>query len=58
MGAAHPEVLLQLSNTESLLKDAETGQRGYLYTGDPRYLAPYDLAVTQIGYRDQDAWRN
>ena len=42
------EVLLQLSNTESLLKDAETGQRGYLYTGDPQYLAPYNLAVNQI----------
>ena len=42
------EVLLQLSNTESLLKDAETGQRGYLYTGVPRYLAPYDLAVKQV----------
>jgi hypothetical protein len=23
--------------------DAETGQRGYLLTGDPRYLEPYDL---------------
>ena len=28
----------------SRLKDAETGQRGYLITGDPRYLAPYLLA--------------
>jgi PAS domain S-box-containing protein len=42
------KVLLQLSDTESLLKDAETGQRGYLYTGEPRYLAPYNLAVSQI----------
>ncbi|HEY1730392.1 MAG TPA: CHASE3 domain-containing protein [Terriglobales bacterium] len=42
------EVLLQLSDTESLLKDAETGQRGYLYTGDPQYLTPYTLAVSQI----------
>jgi len=41
-------VLFQLSETESLLKDAETGQRGYLYTGEPRYLAPYDLAAGQI----------
>ncbi len=29
--------------------DAETGQRGYLLTGDPRYLEPYDLAVSDIG---------
>ncbi len=42
------DVLLQVSNTESLLKDAETGQRGYLYTGEPRYLEPYTLAVNQI----------
>jgi PAS domain S-box-containing protein len=42
------EVLLQLSNTESLLKDAETGQRGFLYTGEPAYLAPYELAVKQV----------
>ena len=31
--------------------DAETGSRGYLLTGDPRYLQPYDTAVTQIGQR-------
>ena len=42
------QVLLQLSQTESLLKDAETGQRGYLYTGEARYLAPYKLALGQI----------
>ena len=42
------QVLFELSQTESLLKDAETGQRGYLYTGDPKYLAPYNLAVVQI----------
>ncbi len=41
-------VLFAISQTESLLKDAETGQRGYLYTGNPQYLAPYDLAVSQI----------
>ncbi|MBI2772054.1 MAG: CHASE3 domain-containing protein [Burkholderiales bacterium] len=28
--------------------DAETGQRGYLLTGDPRYLEPYDSAVADI----------
>ena len=28
--------------------DAETGSRGYLLTGDPRYLEPYDAAVAQI----------
>src|SRR5271167_131469 len=41
-------VLQELRNTESVVKDAETGQRGYLYTGKLDYLAPYDLAVAQI----------
>jgi signal transduction histidine kinase len=29
--------------------DAETGQRGYLLTGDEKYLAPYAEAASQIG---------
>src|SRR5688572_4086254 len=29
--------------------DAETGSRGYLLTGDPRYLEPYNAAVNEIG---------
>jgi len=42
------QVLYDLSQTESLLKDAETGQRGYLYTGDPKYLTPYTQALSKI----------
>ena len=34
--------------------DAETGQRGYLLTGDERYLKPYDKALMSIE-RDLDA---
>jgi PAS domain S-box-containing protein len=30
------------------LTDAETGQRGYLLTGDPGYLADYDTALPKI----------
>jgi len=41
-------VQLELTTVESLLKDAETGQRGYLYTGEPKYLEPYNVAVQQI----------
>jgi PAS domain S-box-containing protein len=41
-------VVQELRNTDSLLTDAETGQRGYLYTGKIDYLAPYTLATTQI----------
>ena len=39
------DVLYELSQTESLLKDSETGQRGYLYTGDLKYLTPYNSAI-------------
>jgi PAS domain S-box-containing protein len=41
-------VVQEVRNTDSLLKDAETGQRGYLYTGKIDYLAPYNLAAAQI----------
>jgi PAS domain S-box-containing protein len=41
-------VLFELEKAESLLKDAETGQRGYLYTGDAKYLGPYEQARNQI----------
>ncbi len=33
-----------LGDTLSLLKDAETGQRGFLLTGNEAYLAPYERA--------------
>jgi PAS domain S-box-containing protein len=42
------QVLIAISQTQSLIEDAETGQRGYLYTTEPRYLAPYNLALTQL----------
>src|SRR5215203_1063114 len=37
--------------------DAETGSRGYLLTGDPRYLEPYNAAVAEIG-QQLDALRS
>ena len=45
------QVEVALEEAESTLKDAETGQRGYLLTGDTNYLAPYDRAKTEIGHR-------
>jgi PAS domain S-box-containing protein len=42
------QVLLELSQTELLLENAEAGQRGFLYTGRPEYLFPYDLAVSRV----------
>ncbi len=32
----------------STVRDAETGQRGYLLTGKSEYLAPHDVAVTRL----------
>lgn len=42
------QVQLQISEVESLLKDAETGQRGFLYTGDDQYLGPYNQALAKV----------
>jgi CheY-like chemotaxis protein/CHASE3 domain sensor protein len=42
------EVLAQLNNLLSTLKDAETGQRGYLLTGDESYLEPYLTAKSAL----------
>ena len=38
----------ELEATLSTIKDAETGQRGYLLTGDPGYLDPYNRAVAAV----------
>ena len=42
------QVLIAVNQTQSLIEDAETGQRGYLYTGEPKYLDPYNLALAQL----------
>jgi PAS domain S-box-containing protein len=38
----------QLQLVGSLLRDAETGQRGYLVTGQEGYLQPYEAAIQQL----------
>jgi len=45
------EVLSTLDNVLSLIKDAETGQRGFLITGNERYLEPYHSAIALIDER-------
>src|SRR4051812_2037365 len=37
-----------LNRVMQLVLDAETGSRGFLLTGDPRYLEPYNAAVAEI----------
>jgi methyl-accepting chemotaxis protein len=46
---AHTHLVLEhLAGVLSLLKDAETGQRGYIVTGDESFLEPYQAAGTAI----------
>ena len=42
------DVLRNLDETLARLVDAETGQRGYLLTGDEAYLEPYRAAIKNI----------
>ena len=45
------DTLTSLEDVVSTVKDAETGQRGYLLTDRESYLDPYDAAVEGIGSR-------
>jgi len=47
VGHTH-DVLNALDNLLSTLKDAETGQRGYLLTGENNYLEPYNMAIAEL----------
>ena len=38
----------ELEEIERLLVEAETGQRGFLYTGRENFLSPYNQSVTEI----------
>ena len=40
-----------IRDVRSILLDAETGQRGYLLTGDARYLEPYERALQDMAMR-------
>ncbi len=42
------EVLNSMDAVASALKDAESGQRGYLLTGDPSYLEPYESTEAML----------
>ena len=42
------EVISELQTVLTKLVDAETGQRGFLITGDERYLEPFDSGAQQI----------
>src|SRR3984957_4977385 len=42
------ELIVQIQNVLSSVKDAETGQRGYLLTGDEAYLEPFTSGRTAV----------
>jgi signal transduction histidine kinase/ActR/RegA family two-component response regulator len=46
--AATSRLLLELERTLSTMRDLETGQQGYLITGDETYLKPYADALVRI----------
>jgi signal transduction histidine kinase len=48
LAAPHRDVIVQAERLLSTLKDAETGQRGFVITGDKRYLDPYESARSQL----------
>ena len=43
------QVIEKLDSVSSMLQDAETGERGFLLTGEAEYLAPYAAARSVIG---------
>jgi len=42
------ETIDRLLDLMSTVKDAETGQRGFLLTGEERYLGPYNAAISRV----------
>jgi PAS domain S-box-containing protein len=44
-------VINELEATLSLMKDVETGYRGYVLTGNPAYLNPYSEAANEVSRR-------
>src|SRR5581483_1708004 len=42
------EVIEEMESLLSTLKDAETGQRGYLLINDDKYLQPYEDALKRV----------
>ena len=42
------DVIGEIEGTFSAIKDAETGQRGFLLTGEDVYLKPYQTAIAEL----------
>src|SRR5713226_6991888 len=48
------QVLQNLGEMLSALQNAETGQRGYVITGEERYLEPYQIGTTAVNQTIQN----
>ncbi|MEH2284061.1 MAG: response regulator [Nostoc sp.] len=48
------QVLSQLEDLNLQLTNAETGQRGYVLTGEQRYLEPYNAAIQVLDQKVKD----
>lgn len=46
--------LIKLEGLLSQMKDAETGQRGYIITGKDDYLEPYEVAIANVDREIQE----
>src|SRR6266576_7059464 len=55
--ARESNVMRMLDRFVSALKDTETGQRGYLLTGDERYLEPYKVGQTNVNRAAEELQR-
>lgn len=51
------QIIAQLNRVLSSVKDAETGQRGYLLTGKQEYLLPYQAATSVISQEVEELVR-
>ncbi|MEH1817131.1 MAG: response regulator [Nostoc sp.] len=51
------QVLSQLEDLNLQLTNAETGQRGYIITGEQRYLEPYNAAIQVLNQKVREIQR-
>jgi CheY-like chemotaxis protein/signal transduction histidine kinase/CHASE3 domain sensor protein len=51
------QVLSQLEGLNLQLTNAETGQRGYIITGEQRYLEPYNAAIAVLNQKVKELQR-
>ncbi|MCC5630615.1 response regulator [Nostoc sphaeroides CHAB 2801] len=51
------QVLSQLEDLSLQLTNAETGQRGYIITGEQRYLEPYNAAIEVLNQKVKELQR-